>query len=259
MSCYMPAQVKRMGESIPAFGNKFRAPSFPLFSAERVGYPCSQPSRLLQTAIACLILLLAIPANAIDTQTVLATPRQNVQSADFRATGHLVRVDANGARTSYGITIKAHWFPGVLRVLLAINPPKSAKTDARANIYEDFFEPEYFWPSQAVEEIKYGARNCDLLTSTPGASDRTHYAEIKSWLDSTIGFPVYVEKTVKGTGVVKEFTYFGLRHTGGIWSASQVEVKLRGGAGSTLLIVDRGSAKANLSLSDFSTEQLTRF
>jgi hypothetical protein len=278
-----------------------RAPSFPLFPAERVGNPIIRPSRFLQTTVACLTLLLTVPANATDsTQTVLATPRQNVQSADFRATGHLIRVDANGARTSYGITIKAHWFPGVLRVFLAITPPKSTNPGARANIllemrpdgqnvikiahpgdlapvilpfnkwndgplgpgfsYEDFLEPQYFWPNQTVvEKTKYGARDCDVLKSTPGAADRTHYAEIRSWLDSTIGFPVYVEKTVKGTGAVKEFTYFGLRHTGGIWSASQVEVKSRSSTGSTLLIVERGSAKANLALADFSTEQLTHF
>lgn len=58
---------------------------------------------------------------------------------------------------------------------------------------------------------------------------------------------------------MKEFTYFGLRHEGGVWSASQVEEKLRDSPGSTLLIVDRGSAKANLALADFSTEQLTHF
>jgi hypothetical protein len=58
---------------------------------------------------------------------------------------------------------------------------------------------------------------------------------------------------------VKEFTYFGLRHEGGIWSANQVEAKVRGQAGSTLLIIDRGSAKANLGLGDFSPEKLTRF
>ena len=57
-----------------------------------------------------------------------------MQSADYRATGHLVRVDANGSRTSYGITIKAHWFPGVLRVLLEITPPKDTRPDARAHI-----------------------------------------------------------------------------------------------------------------------------
>jgi hypothetical protein len=34
---------------------------------------------------------------------------------------------------------------------------------------------------------------------------------------------------------------------------------VRGRAGSTLLIVDRGSAKAHLGLGDFSSEQLTHF
>ena len=34
------------------------------------------------------------------------------ETADYRLTGHLVRVDENGTRTSYGINIKAHWFPG---------------------------------------------------------------------------------------------------------------------------------------------------
>jgi hypothetical protein len=58
---------------------------------------------------------------------------------------------------------------------------------------------------------------------------------------------------------VKEFTYFGLRHEGGVWSANQVEAKTRGQACSTLLILDRGSAKANLGLGEFSPEQLTRF
>ena len=119
--------------------------------------------------------------------------------------------------------------------------------------YEDFLEPQYYWPNQTLlEETRYGARDCDVLKSVPGASDRTHYAEIRAWLDHSIGFPVHVEKTLKGTGGVKEFTYFGLRQNGGVWSATQVEQKMRGRAGSMLLIIDRGSAKANLGSSDFS-------
>jgi len=43
-----------------------------------------------------------------------------------------------------------------------------------------------------------------------------------------LAYPVYAEKTQRGTGTVKEFTYIGLRQTGGVWSASQVEVKVRG-------------------------------
>jgi len=109
-----------------------------------------------------------------------------------------------------------------------------------------------------LKETKFGARDCDLLRSTPGPNDRTHYAEIETWLDRSIGYPVYVEKTSKTVGSVKEFTYFGLRKNGGVWSASQVEGKIRDHAGSTLLIIDRGTTKANLDLKDFNSEELTR-
>ena len=243
-----------------------------------------------------LAALLAIPAGAADVHSVLAVPRQRIESADFRTTGRLVQVDANGKRTSYGISIKAHGFPGVVRVLVEIGQPATARThillEMRPNgqnvihiahpgdkapsivpfdkwndgllgtgfSYEDLLEPQYFWPGQSVvSDTKYGARICDLLKSTPGAADHTHYAEIQTWLDHSIGFPVYVEKMLKGSKTVKEFTYFGLRHDGGVWSASQVEAKTRDRAGSTLLIIDRGSAKANLKLGDFSPEHLTRF
>jgi hypothetical protein len=242
------------------------------------------------------VLLLAVPVLAADADSAVSLERQRVQAADFRASGHLVKVDAAGVRTSYAITLKGRWFPGVLRVLLAIDSP----ADARAHIllempangpssikiahpgdsapatlpfdkwsdgplgsgfsYEDFIEPQFFWPSQKlVEQTKFGARDCDVIKSTPGAADRTHYSAVRTWLDRSIGFPVYVEKTVKESAAVKEFTYFGLRHNGGVWSASQVESKTRGHAGSTLLIIDRGGAKANLALKEFSSESLIHF
>jgi hypothetical protein len=212
-------------------------------------------------------------------------------------------VDPSGARTSYPITVKAHWFPGVLRVLVELSPassggqpvhvlpmhvllemhlgaatsiriaypgdpapaivPMDKWTDGLAGTgfsYEDFLEGQLFWADQAVtEHVKYGARDCDLIKSTPGAADKTHLSEVSTWLDSSIAFPVYEEKTVKGSGSVREFTYFGLRHDGGIWSASQIEEKNHGQPGSTLLIIDRGSAKANLTLGDFSQERVTHF
>jgi hypothetical protein len=242
------------------------------------------------------LLLCAIPASATDVHAVLAVAKQRVEATDFRATGHFVRVDENGTRTSDGISIKGHWFPGVLRVLVEITSPADARgrflLELRPNgqnsihiahpgdkapailpfeqwtdgplgagfSYEDFLEPEYFWAGQTeLEETKYGARDCDVVKSTPAATDRTHYSAIKTWLDHTIGFPVYVEKTQKGTGVVKEFTYYGLRQTSGVWSATQVEAKISGRPGSTLLIIDRGSAKANLGPLDFSAEQLIHF
>jgi hypothetical protein len=250
-------------------------------------------------------LLVPLAAQAADAHTLLAAPQQRIESADYRANGHLVRVDANGARRDYPITIKAHWFPGVLRVYVEIaNAPKTgpdslvivrtlthillemrpggkntiliAQTnDKQAHplpfdkwndgvmettfSYEDFLEAQYFWTEQtALGENKFGARDCDVVKSTPSAADKTHYANATTWLDHTIGFPVHVEKTMK-SGAVKEFTSFGLRHEGGVWSAHQVEAKIRGQAGSTLLIIDHGTPKANLNLKDFTDAQMMQF
>lgn len=242
------------------------------------------------------VLFLPVSAQAVEIHGALAAERHRVQSADYRMSGHLLHVDGSGARTSYGINIRAHWFPGVLRVLFEVASPASARVhalmemrpggkstiqiahpgDAKATelafakwsegplgegfSYEDFLEATYFWASQAVlGEAKYGARNCDQIRSTPGARDETHMDEVTSWLDHDSGFPVYVEKTMKGSGNVKEFTYYGLRQTRGVWSASQIEAKTRGRVGSTRLIIDRGTPVAHLELKDFSPEQLTRF
>lgn len=244
--------------------------------------------------LASMVLLPAV--HTAVAQGPLAAARKQVEAADYSAKGRLVRVDGDGKRTSYGVAIKAHWFPGELRVLLAVNSPAEARAhvllemrpgrpgsvqiahpgDAKAAVlpfskwtegpfdegfsYEDFLEATYFWSGQRdLGEAKFGARLCDQLLSTPGAGDQTHFASVKSWLDHDTGFPVYVEKTVKGSDSVKEFTAFGLRRTEGVWSASQVQAKIRGRAGSTLLIIDRGTPKAHLDLKDFGPSQLTHF
>lgn len=251
--------------------------------------------KLFSAALA-LALMAAAPVRAADTEALLAGPRQAVQQADYRAAGHLVRVDAGGKRISNDISIKARWFPGVLKVLVEINAPAEAKEHILLEMrpggqsaihvahpgdtvmtavpfekwsdgplgsgfsYEEFLEQQYFWAGQtALESARRGARECDILKSIPGPTDRTHYAEVRTWLDHTIDFPVYVEKTAKDGGTVKEFTYFNLRHDGGIWSATQIEEKTRGQAGSTLLIINRGSPKANLTAGDFSLERMTHF
>ena len=262
--------------------------------------------RVAWAALAATMLLpmAAIAADAA-APMALTMARARIESADYRASGHMVRVQVNGARISFPIEIKAHWFPGVLRVDVELGTASKTGSDSllsghipahlqlemrpggRSTIlvahpgdkaaavlpfdkwsegplsnefsYEDFLEAQYFWAGQTtLSEAKFGARDCDQLKSTPGTTDKSHYAEVKSWLDHTIGFPVYVEKTMKD-GEVKEFTYFGLRQNGGVWSASQVEAKLRGHAGSTLLIIDRGAPRANLGLKDFSPAQLTHF
>ncbi len=242
----------------------------------------------------------AIWAQNANVSDLLATARKQIENADFRVSGHLIAIDASGARVSYPVTIKTHWFPGELRMFVDLGQPSETHRDLRQHIllvmpanganairiadpgeatshllpfdkwsdhplgpgfdYEDFLEQQYFWPSQTSEGmVKFGARNCDVVKSTPGPEVRTHYSEVKTWIDPTIGFPVYAEKTLKDSGMVKEFTSYGVRQEEGHWFAHQVEVKTRGLAGSTLLIFDRGSAKAKLTAADFSPVALTHF
>lgn len=242
------------------------------------------------------LLLCSLTASVAQAPPSLSKARRQVESADYRVNGRLVRVDASGARSSQNVTIEARWFPDVLRVWLEITSPSTARahvllemrTDGRNTIsiahpgdaaatelpvsrwadgpmgeafsYEDFWDSQYFWPGQKdLGQANFGARACDHLLSTPGAADRTRYADVESWLDPASGFPVYVEKKLKDSAVLKQFTFFGLRQTRGVWSAHQVEAKIRGRAGSTLLIIERGTPEAHLALKDFDPARLTHF
>lgn len=262
----------------------------------------------LASVVAAATLFFTTTAHAADARAAVAAARQRIESTDARATGRLVRVDASGKRISNAITLKAHWFPGVLRVLLELAPSRAPTGDAsgsgsiegRVSIlfemrpggqntirlfhpheaapallpfdrwsesvfgsdfnYEDFLQPEYYWQGQALlPSAKFGTHDCDVLVSTPGGVDRSHYARIQTWIDQAIGYPIHVEKTLKAAATVKEFTSFGLTRSGGVWSARQVEIKTHGRPGSTLLILERGSAKAHLTLKDFSPEQIGQF
>jgi Outer membrane lipoprotein-sorting protein len=251
----------------------------------------------LRIALLALAAMLVLPqASGADARSVLTAPRQRVETADYRIVGRLVHVDEKGTRTSLGVMIKAHWFPGVLRVLLEIQSPASARAhillemrpkgedsirlahpgDRTPSVlpfdrwtdgplgpgfsYEDFLEPQYFWPEQTFAgETACGTQKCDMLKSAPGPTDRTHYAEVTTWLGHANGFPVSAEKKLKGSETVKEFTYSGLRHDQGVWSAHQIEAKVRGQEGSTLLIIEHGSARAHLGAADFSPAQITHF
>ncbi len=125
--------------------------------------------------------------------------------------------------------------------------------------YEDLLDAQYFWPEQMVlGEASFGGRRCDLLKSVPGASDRTSYTQVRTWLDHNIAYPVHAEKKLRQGGAVKEITYFGLRQSNGVWSATQIEAKMRGQAGSTVWIIKRGTAKAHLNANDFQPGVISR-
>jgi hypothetical protein len=227
-----------------------------------------------------------------DLEPVLTGSRQRIEQLDYRVTGRLTRVEGNGKRTSYKFVAKAHWFPDGLRLLCEISGPGSGKTslllhtsvsghvtieavlpgEKAARVlpferwndplvgtdfsYEDMVESQFFWKNQELlAPEKYGARDCVVLKSMSGSQDRTYYDSVTSWIDRGILYPVHVVKTLRGTRQQKEFIYYGLRQVGGVWSATQVEAKLQGKAGSSILVIEGGSGKANLGRKDFDISQ----
>ena len=252
----------------------------------------------IQVSIALLVVLTLVQPSGVsaagafapnpDLGKVLTGSRQRIESLDYRVTGHLTRVDADGKRTTYKFIGKAHWFPDGLRLLTVISGPGSDKTSVLLHMtvtghltieaqlpgekavsalpferwndslvgtdfsYEDMVENQYFWKDQELlAPEKYGARDCFVLKSTPGPQDRTHYDSVTSWIDRGILFPVHVVKMLRGTGQQKEFVYYGLRQVDGAWSASQVEAKVQGKPGSSMLVIEAGTGRAKLSLKDF--------
>jgi hypothetical protein len=227
-----------------------------------------------------------------DLETVLKGSRQRIETMDYRVSGRLARVEGNGKRTSYKFVGKARWFPDGLRLLCEISGPGSEKTilllhmtvsghvtiqavlpgQKAASVLpferwndplvgtdfsiEDMVESQFFWKNQELlPSVKYGARDCFVLKSRPGSQDRTYYDSVTSWIDRSILFPVHVVKTLRGTGQQKEFIYYGLRQVSGVWSASQVEAKVQGKPGSSILAIEFGSGRANLGPKDFDIGQ----
>jgi hypothetical protein len=226
---------------------------------------------------------------------VVARIRAMRAATDFTASGRLVRVEAGGERKPHQIAMRAKTFPDVTSIFCEVTDPPPARmrallairSRAKSSIrlaravdaaprelpfanwadalldtnlsYEDLMEEHFYWSRQTMlEPARYGARDCYVLKSEPGPSDRSHYASVTSWLDRDIYYPVRAEKVLRGSGIVKEFLYYGLRKTKGLWSASQVEVRTQGKPGSTFLIITRGSAKASLTRADFAPSVLTR-
>lgn len=252
----------------------------------------------LATLTACGLLsplLVTAQPRAIALADLMARLQSMRRATDFRASGRLVKVAEPGRRAAYRISLRARSFAGVLKLFCEVKEPAQARVRllvetqpaGKASIraghagdrapreldfeswgepfldsdlsYEDLMENHFLWRRQSLlQAAKYGARNCYVVRSEPAASDRSHYSAVTSWLDQETYYPVKVEKVLKTSGRVKEFIYYGLRQSKGIWSASQIEVRFQGQPGSTLLIVTRGSEKASLSGSEFDPALLTK-
>src|SRR5580658_941352 len=163
---------------------------------------CSRKSPIASSIVLLALFSLARPARAFaaaspDLETVLTGSRQRIEKLDYRATGHLTGVAADGTRTSYKFVAKAHWFPDGLRLLCDISGPGTQKTTILLHMtvnghltieallpgqtapgpvpfehwsdrlagtdfsYEDMVEAQFFWKNQQLlPPQKYGARDC---------------------------------------------------------------------------------------------------
>jgi len=228
-----------------------------------------------------------------DLETVLNGSRQRIEKLDYRISGRITKVDAGGKRTNYKLLAKAHWFPDGLLLLSVISGPGTDKTSLLVHMtatgkltieamlpgakassvvpfehwndpvvgtdfsYEDMVEDQFFWKDQELQPSqKFGTRDCFVLKSASGPQDRTNYSSVTSWIDRSIIFPVQVVKTLRG-GQQKQFLYYGLRQTSGTWSASQIEAKSPGKPGSSMLVIEGGTPKANLTRKNFDLSQPT--
>jgi hypothetical protein len=245
--------------------------------------------------LALAALLAAATAGAQSVTTVVQEQQHRVESIDARVSGRLVLVDAAGKRTTYKCSVKTHGFADGVRLLDEVDSPQPvrilAHLDNRGRItlriahknaggkwqpadatpprltdplagsgltLEDLLENQFFWKDQALAgHGTCGTRACVTLKSTSASADRTQYATVVSSSDEKTGALLHVVKTERAGGVVKDFTYSGLRQSHGVTSATQIELKIAGQPGSTLFIIDRGTAKANLSRSDFDLDSAT--
>jgi outer membrane lipoprotein-sorting protein len=280
---------------LPRVGMRSRSRKFGRYPAARWAnctFGTIQASIALLVLFSLVHASRAFAANP-DQDTALTGSRQRIEKLDYRMSGRLTRVEGNGKRTNYKFVAKAHWFPDGLHLLCEISGPGSEKTSLLLHMsvtghvtidavlpgektasalpferwndplvgtdfsYEDMVESQFFWKNQeALPPEKYGARDCFVLKSKSGSQDQTYYDSVTSWIDRGILYPVHVVKTLRGTGQQKEFIYYGLRQIGGVWSATQVEAKLQGKPGSSILAVEGGAGKANLGRKDF---DLSRF
>ena len=229
----------------------------------------------------CAVVLTAQAPPRDEAAGLAQTIARMRRTANFRASGRLVKVDAGGRRQAYGIAMRATagaagtmnlvynvTEPAPVRMTLSIElrqvgpaivrvargGDKQLKEVPFANwqeaildsglTFEDLLDDQFRWSRQRLgPPEKYGARHCRVLHSEPGPADRSHYSLVTSWLDEQILHPVKVEKVVRGSGVVKEFLYYGLRKSGVLWSAGQIEVRTKGKPGSTFLIITRGAVE----------------
>ena len=120
---------------------------------------------------------------------------------------------------------------------------------------EDLVDDCFRWPHQELTgEETAGGKPCWVIRSVPSGTQASWFALVDSWLDQATLVPVRIVKRPRGLGGPKEIVCRGLRQSGGHWSASSIEVRQEGRAGSTRIVFTGGSAAARVGDSEVDPE-----
>lgn len=112
---------------------------------------------------------------------------------------------------------------------------------------EDLIDDYLTWPKQSVtgEEAVFG-KMCYILRSEAAEGRAPAYGSVTAWVDEATLVPLRILKEPRGPGAPKEIVCRGVRQSGEHWIASNIEVRIRGAAGSTRVVFTGGSEHARV-------------
>jgi hypothetical protein len=116
---------------------------------------------------------------------------------------------------------------------------------------EDLIDDYLTWPRQSVTgEEAVSEKMCYVLRSEPAEGHASTYGSVTTWVDQATLVPLRILKEPRGPGAPKEIVCRGVRQSRGHWAASNIEVRIRGAAGSTRIVFTGGSENARVTDSE---------
>jgi hypothetical protein len=113
--------------------------------------------------------------------------------------------------------------------------------------FEDLVDDHLAWPEQAVTgEEAVSGKMCFVLRSAPAAGRSPAYGSVTTWVDEATLLPLRTVKQPRGSGAPKEIVCRGARQSAQRWTASTIEVRIRGGEENTRVVFTAGSARARV-------------
>jgi hypothetical protein len=250
--------------------------------------------KVLQFVFVALIYGSLLAQAPTGMKAVKAELESRRRSLDYRLAGKLLHISEAGLRESHKFSMRARSFGDGTKVFFEIIEPARARIrvllesdssgttikvgrpgDRKAQLlafsewqtplldsdlsYEDLLDTYSSWEKQElVTEDKCGARECYVIKSEPGARDLSHYSSVTSWLDKHIYYPIRIEKKGKSSGLIKEFVFFNLRQSKGLWSPSQIQVRTKNHTETSFFIISGGSGKAKVAAEEFDSALLIK-